>query len=898
MKPIKILYIEDDDSQRIPFAKILRKNGYKVAVASSGAQGFEKFKKSPSDIILCDLNMPGIDGIQVIRKLKKDNHRLICIVTSAHGSIKSAMKAIEHGACDFITKPLHIEEFNSCLKRALEQKKLQEEIRKYTSNLEDMVKKRTDKLNYANKQLTALNKLSNRLSKFRNEDKLIDKVPELLTRSLDFDGSLLLLDIEGRLTLRSFNFLNDTSQLTEIFKRFVKNDNYPVIQPMNQCFKENRTIVKKNYRRIKSWVNNSIELIRHELPSSFVITPIRVKNYPIGVLGGNVQRHQRELEHQDIVRFETFVNIVGLSIDKIRGYQNLERKVKERTKSLHSVNIELKKKARQLEKSTFDLAEGNIQLLAVKEMLEEKNEGMQKILTELSQSKDELQSLLDSSLSGIIMVNTDGEIVAANQLFNEFFGVDTGKFIHKNINEFNKKIRPKFASPKLYDKQVRSFLKSGKDSSSHVDHVTMFRGALQIVKPALRYISLYSSIVQDKNGKIVGRVWVFTDITKEKESDEQVHAIIEVSPLPFIISRVHDGKILYANKPLADLLGYKVEDLVGRMTPDFYYVPQDRAVVLEALQRDGFLKNFETRIISSTGKPIWMVFSLVRTRIGGDNVVVGALYDISNIKTALEKLALANNELKDAQTQLVQSEKMASLGALVAGVAHEINNPIGAVRSMHNTSMRAIEKLKSEFFKITVNDKNISTEANKIFRIIDDANNVIDIGTEKVGLIVKQLKSFARLDEAELKKANIHEGLQQALMLSHHEMRDRIKVVRKFGNLPEIRCFPAKLNQVFLNMIINAIQAIPDKGKLTISTRISEKKVYIKFIDTGIGIPHNKLEKIFDPGFTTKGVGVGTGLGLSICYNIIKEHNGEIKVKSELNKGTSFEIILPTDLKT
>ena len=895
MKPIKILYIEDDDSQRISFSKTLRNAGFKVTTASSGTKGLQKFNENPTDIILCDLNMPGLDGIRVVKKLKKNNPELICIVTSAHGSIKSAMKAIEQGAYDFITKPLVIEEFNSSIQKALEQREMKKEIQKYASNLEDMVKERTEKLDYANKQLTALNKLSSRLSKFRNEDKLIERIPELLTKSLDFDRSLLLLDIDGRLTLRSFNFLHDSKKMTNTFERFVKNGNFPVNQIIHQCFNGNRTIFKKNIKRFKSWENYSIEL--SEMPASYVLTPIRVKNIPIGVLAGNLQHHQRELEHQDIVRFETFTNIVGLSIDKIRGYQNLENKVKERTESLHTVNSELKKKARQLEKTSMDLAEGNIQLLAVKEILEEKNEVMQNVLSELSQRKNELQSLLDTSLSGIIMVNTDGKIVAANQVFNEFFDVDTGKFINKNIKEFNKKIGKHFASPKLYDKQVRSFLKAGKNHSINVDRHEMFRDALEVVIPTHRHISLYSSIVEDRNGKIVGRVWSYTDITKEKESDEQVHAIIEVSPLPFIISRFHDGKILYANKPLADLIGYKIEDLVGRATPDFYYVPQDKDKVLAALKRDGFLKNFETQIITYSGEPIWMVFSLVITRIGGESVVVGALYDISKIKSALEKLAKANNELKDAQTRLVQSEKMASLGMLVAGVAHEINNPIGAVRSMHNTSMRAIEKLKSEFSKLVLNDKNVAEEAKRIFKIIDETNEVIEMGTERVGLIVKQLKSFARLDEAELKKANIHEGIQQALMLSQHEMGDRISVVKKFGDIPDIRCYPAKLNQVFLNMIINAIQAIPDKGKLTISSRLIGNRIHIKFADTGKGIPDDNIENIFDPGFTTKGVGVGTGLGLSICYNIIEEHNGEIKVKSKLNKGTTFEIILPTNLK-
>ena len=896
MKPIKILYIEDNDSQRISFAKILRKNGYKVAVASSGAKGLEKINKSPYDVLLCDLNMPGIDGIQVVKKLKKDNPRLICIVTSAHGSIKSALKALEHGAYDFITKPLHIEEFNSSLKKALEQKKLQEEIHNYASDLEDMVKKRTEKLNYANKQLTALNALSSRLSKYRNEDELIDVVPELLTKSLDFDGSLLFLDIEGKLTLRSFNFMHETSRLTNLFKRYVKNGNFPVIPPMRQCLKENRTIIKKNYKRRGLWEKSLIELSGHELPSSFVLTPIRVKNSPIGVLGGNVQHHPRELEHQDIVRFETFVNIVGLSIDKIRGYQNLESKVKERTKSFHIVNIELKKKARQLEKTTMDLAEGNIQLLAVKEILEEKNEEMQNVLSELSQRKNELQSLLDSSLSGIIMVNTDGKIVAANQVFSEFFDVDAGTFINKNIKEFNKKIRTKFASSKLYNKRVKSFLKSGIDHPTNVDRHTMFRDALEVVKPVHRYISLYSSIVKDRNGKIVGRVWAFTDITKEKESDEQVHAIIEVSPLPFLISRVYDGKILFANKPLADLLGYKVEDLLGRVTPDFYYIPKDREKVLAALKRDGFLKNFETQIITSTGEPIWMVFSLVSTQIGGESVVVGALYDISKIKSALEKLALANNEIKEAQAQLVQSEKMASLGMLVAGVAHEINTPLGAVMSMHDTLIRAIDKMKGIVKNSLSSKTTTKDDIQRMFGIIDDANEVITAGTLRVKQIVKELKTFARLDEADLQSVDVNECLEETIKMFEHELKDKVKLIKNFSDLPEIACYPAKLNQVFLNLLINSNQAIDKEGEISINTYTENSNICITIKDNGEGIPESSLDKIFDPGFTTKGVGVGTGLGLSISYKIIQEHKGDISVKSKEGKGSTFKITLPTDL--
>jgi len=892
LKSKKILFIEDDNSQRISFSKILRKNGFKVTVASSGADGIKKFNKNPAEIILCDLNMPGIDGIQVVKLLMKKNPDLICIVTSAHGSIKSAMKAIENGAYDFITKPLQIEEFNSSLKRALEQKRLRDEIHDYAADLEDMVEKRTEKLNYANKQLAALNKLSNRLSKFRDEEKLIDIIPELLTKSLDFDESILLLENGGRLSLRSFNLIHDSRNMTKIFEQFIKNDNFPMIPPMKQCFSENRTIFKKNYKRKKQWEINSKDQSKNKPPSSFVLTPIRVKNIPIGVLGGTLPDHPRELEHQDIVRFETFAHIVGMSIDKIRGYQDLERKVKERTAALRNANTELKVKAHQLEIITQDLAEGNVNLLSIQEMLEDKNKEMQSVLSNLSQRRNELQALLDSSLSGIIMVNTKNIIIAANRVFSEHYNLDSEKFIQKDFNSFNKKISSRFKYPGKYDKKIKELKKAKRHTAESSDHSTMFKNALEVIKPEQRFITLYSSPVTDRNEKVVGRVWAYTDITKEKESEEQIHAIIEVSPIPFVVSTIHDGKILYVNKPLANLLGYKVSELVGRKTPNFYHIPEDRQIVLAALKKDGELRNFETQIVDKDGNPIWMVFSLVTTRIGGEAVIVGALYDISKMKSAFDKLAMANETLKDTQTQLVQSEKMASLGMLVAGVAHEINNPIGAVRSMQDTSERALGKLKGLISK----DIKMSDEMNKIMQVLDSSNEVINLGAERVEKIVKQLKSFARLDEAELQKADIHEGLNQALMLSHYKMKDRIKIKKVFGKIPKIRCFPAKLNQVFLNMIINADQAMPIDGTLTITTYEKNNKAYIELKDTGVGISEENISRIFDPGYTTKGANVGTGLGLSICYQIIQEHKGEIEVESKVGKGTTFKIILPTNI--
>ena len=261
------------------------------------------------------------------------------------------------------------------------------------------------------------------------------------------------------------------------------------------------------------------------------------------------------------------------------------------------------------------------------------------------------------------------------------------------------------------------------------------------------------------------------------------------------------------------------------------------------------------------------------------------------------QLAATNQDLRETQAQLIQSEKMAALGTLVAGIAHEINTPVGAINSMHNTLVRAIEKLKqiceADFpDALTENRKLVST-----LKVIEDANRVIASGSERVTTIVKRLRSFARLDEAELKEASIEEGIEDTLVLIHHEIKHHINLEKDYGELPLISCYPGKLNQVFLNLLINAKQAVGEDGTIKIATRHEAQNVIISIADNGVGIPEENLQRIFDPGFTTKGVGVGTGLGLSIVYQIIREdHRGDITVKSKIGEGTTFTISLPDNL--
>jgi signal transduction histidine kinase len=244
-------------------------------------------------------------------------------------------------------------------------------------------------------------------------------------------------------------------------------------------------------------------------------------------------------------------------------------------------------------------------------------------------------------------------------------------------------------------------------------------------------------------------------------------------------------------------------------------------------------------------------------------------------------------ELKETQSQLIQSEKMSSLGQLVAGVAHELNNPIGYLYA----NMKELQKYIDLLNQSATGDNGIDPEYLK-----EDIEQVIKEsieGSERVKSIVENLRKFSRLDEAEFKYAHINEGLDSTIRLVQKELADRIIIHKNYADIPLISCMPGHLNQVFLNMLLNSIQAIKDTGNIWISTEIKDKKVVIKFKDDGIGIPKKNIDKLFEPFFTTKPVGTGTGLGLSISYGIIQEHGGDIKVKSKKKNGSTFIITIP-----
>jgi len=259
----------------------------------------------------------------------------------------------------------------------------------------------------------------------------------------------------------------------------------------------------------------------------------------------------------------------------------------------------------------------------------------------------------------------------------------------------------------------------------------------------------------------------------------------------------------------------------------------------------------------------------------------------------IERVWTELRDLQTAQRQLMQSENMVMLGQLMAGIAHEISTPIASINSNVNLFSRSLDKIKTIISSESIPEElREKRQIIQMVSVLEKLNQSNQTACDRVVQIVQSMRSFARVDMAELREINIHDELENALTLVHHELKRRINVIRKYGDIPKCTCFPNRLNSVFVNMLMNASQAIEGKGQISIETLRDGDTIKVKFTDTGQGIPPENMERLFERGFTTKPQ--GTGLGLAICKRIIlDEHHGKIEVESEVGKGTTFTIILP-----
>jgi PAS domain S-box-containing protein len=400
------------------------------------------------------------------------------------------------------------------------------------------------------------------------------------------------------------------------------------------------------------------------------------------------------------------------------------------------------------------------------------------------------------------------------------------------------------------------------------------------------------------------------------------------------------------NAAIQGVLGYKVDDLKDRPIETVLRGTGGGNVLLtpsemEQLTAAGTLwgKSGMLRSREGEGIPVQMNLSLVKDSGGQITGIVIVARDVREtlrlvadlqqakvtleervrqrtveIEQALRERERANLELTRKDDQLVRQEKLASLGQLAAGVAHEINNPVGFVNSNLQMLQTYLKDLTQYVERTTALTSRLSNTAERdgvrepirefsewsrqlrVEQTIEDARQAvvesID-GLNRVKKIVSALREFSHADQDEPDWADLNEGLESTINIVWNELKYKATLHRDYGDLPKVSCYPHQLNQVFMNLLVNAAQAIPERGQIWVKTWADTDQVYIDIRDTGSGIPEDHLSKIFDPFFTTKPVGQGTGLGLSIVYGIVERHGGMIRVNSRVGEGTTFHLTFP-----
>lgn len=450
----------------------------------------------------------------------------------------------------------------------------------------------------------------------------------------------------------------------------------------------------------------------------------------------------------------------------------------------------------------------------------------------------------------------------------------------------------------------------------------------------------------DERGEVAGLIAVSVDITDRarveealRQSEAKLRLILE--NMPVMLSAVDaDRNIIVWNRESERVLGYGAAELVGnlqaiqRLMPDVNYRQKIfrkvvelghnfRDLEVEIQAYDGSVKTIAWSNVSADfsvpGWDFWGIGVDVTERTAAE---LALRESEAQLREQAAQLEIAFHALTHTQAQLVQSEKMSSLGQLVAGVAHEINNPVSFIfgnisyaKDYTNDLLRLLELYRAAYPEPTPEIQAELEEVDLEF-IQEDLPNLLDsmaVGAHRIQEIVKSLRTFSRLDEAAFKEVNLHEGIDSTLMILAHRLKPQgdkpaISIIKEYGNLPQVECNSGQLNQVFMNLLINAIDAVEEKDKnlpsagdslpiptIKIRTEVAPgDRVKIAIADSGTGIPESVQQRLFDPFFTTKPVGKGTGLGLAISYEIVvKKHHGTLLCNSELGIGTEFAIEIP-----
>jgi PAS domain S-box-containing protein len=456
-----------------------------------------------------------------------------------------------------------------------------------------------------------------------------------------------------------------------------------------------------------------------------------------------------------------------------------------------------------------------------------------------------------------------------------------------------------------------------------------------------RWLFFTAAPIIDMHGQVVGAIETLQDVTRRRQAEDELRrhrseledmiaertaellnthheleAFLENASVGIIATA--NNRVLRGNKKFAEMFELGDVSPHGLETRRLFASDEDfmtlgRIAHPVLSQGESLLHEMEVRTLA--GHRLWVqIIAYVANPSEPTAGTWWLLQDRTEVRRVQRELELnyerikqTNSRLEEAQNQLLQSEKMASIGQLAAGVAHEINNPIGFVSSNLGSLRGYVEPVFSLLALLkrlspATLPAELSAELERVDAKVDldfvqedlpQLLNESEEGLSRVKKIVQDLKDFSRVDHADWQDADLNAGLESTLNVVMNEVKYKAEVRKDFGALPPVRCIAAQLNQVFMNLIVNAAHAIPDRGTISLTTRAENDWVCVEVADTGSGMTEEVKRRIFEPFFTTKPVGKGTGLGLSLSFSIVQKHGGRIEVDSEPGVGTRFRVWVP-----
>ena len=840
----KVLIVDDDSAIQRLISRNLAKKGYECHAVENAQTARQSLANSAADLLICDICMPGESGLDLVRSVIHDYPKMAIMMISGLDHAEIVESAIDIGVDGYITKPFETNQLIVSAELALSHRRLSLEREYHCRELKHRVDERTSKLTSTVKHLATARR----------------------------EGEISQTLFKGIFTNAKVGIA--IGQPTPDGEDFIFVDVNPAAEAI--IGKARRDVLQSSIREV----------------------------FP-------------ESEGLGLLDWAYTVSLTGRTEDRL-------------------VAIPKADKTLWCQFCIFALPSGELVAFFTDET--------KRILAErkLRDQINFIWNLIESFPNAMFYKDADGRYQGCNSAFAQLMGLPREAIVGMKADE-------------LWPKDLaQTYMAADRELFAHVG-TRQIETQVETAGGVRHDMILSKRSYTDDDGRIAGVVGVLVDISERiraetflKESESEFRAIAE-SAQDAIVKIDDRARITYWNRSAEAIFGYSAEEAAGRLlhpliAPDRFHADILRAlehfrrtgqgpsigkiITVTARRKNGEEFPADLSIASVIINEAWHAIGIVRDiteRKQMEERLLAKHHKLKAIQKDLEAqnrhLAKMHAELKQAQLQTVQQEKMASIGQLAAGVAHEINNPTGFVSS----NLKSLQDYLNDLFRLLTaygelrallestlpegagaavaaerlaEIRQVESDIDLEFLMSDTVDLIRESreGTERIKKIVIDLKDFAHPGQHERMTADINRNIESVLNIVWNELKYKATVHKDFGDLPPVECYPQQLNQVFMNLLVNAGHSMEAMGEIHIATRMAGNHVEIVIRDTGCGIPEKNLQRIFDPFFTTKPVGKGTGLGLNVAYNIVKKHGGEINAVSQVGEGTSFTIRLPLEL--